>query len=80
VYPVPKAEGTDYQAGKAWASYAGPAAAPGVVVQPEGRGFHIDGHFVRYSLKLAFLNHPTCRENATLLFVLTDQRKKIRRC
>ncbi|XP_047064862.1 primary amine oxidase-like [Lolium rigidum] len=49
VYPVPKAEGTDYQTGKAGTPYAGPAAAPGVVVQPEGRGFHIDGHFVRWA-------------------------------
>jgi primary-amine oxidase len=41
-YPVPKAEGTDYRAGK-----TGPPLAPGVAVQPEGRGFHIDGHVVR---------------------------------
>uniref|UniRef100_A0A0D9WRQ9 Amine oxidase n=1 Tax=Leersia perrieri TaxID=77586 RepID=A0A0D9WRQ9_9ORYZ len=42
-YVVPKAEGTDYRAER-----VGPAAAPGVVVQPEGRGFRIeDGHFVR---------------------------------
>jgi primary-amine oxidase len=49
LYPVPKAEGTDYRAGKAGAPYpyAGHEAAPGVVLQPEGRGFHIDGHFVR---------------------------------
>ncbi|KAM0834198.1 hypothetical protein ACQ4PT_063766 [Festuca glaucescens] len=32
LYPVPKAEGTDYRAGKAGAPYAGPAATPGVVV------------------------------------------------
>ncbi|KAM0895577.1 hypothetical protein ACQ4PT_023749 [Festuca glaucescens] len=49
VYPVPKAEGTDYRAGKAGASYTRHAAAPGVVVQPEGKGFHIDGHFVRWA-------------------------------
>ncbi|XP_047070637.1 primary amine oxidase 2-like [Lolium rigidum] len=49
VYPVPKAEGTDYRAGKAGAPYAGHEAPPGVVVQPEGRGFHIDGHFVRWA-------------------------------
>ncbi|EEC82302.1 hypothetical protein OsI_26556 [Oryza sativa Indica Group] len=48
-YPVPKAEGTDYRAGKAGPPYAGPAPAPGVVVQPEGRGFHIDGHVVRWA-------------------------------
>jgi len=43
-YPVPKAEGTDYRAGKAGPPLPGPEPAPGVVVQPEGRGFHIDGH------------------------------------
>jgi primary-amine oxidase len=49
LYPVPKAEGTDYRAGKAGAPYpyAGHEAAPGVLLQPEGKGFHIDGHFVR---------------------------------
>jgi primary-amine oxidase len=47
VYPVPKAEGTDYRDGKVGPPYTGPTAAPGVVLQPEGRGFHIDGHFVR---------------------------------
>ncbi|KAK1606759.1 hypothetical protein QYE76_030432 [Lolium multiflorum] len=46
LYPVPKAEGTDYRAGKVGAPYAGHEAAPGVVLQPEGRGFHIDGHFL----------------------------------
>jgi hypothetical protein len=29
---------------------AGPEPAPGVVVQPKGRGFHIDGHVVRYAI------------------------------
>uniref|UniRef100_R7W847 Amine oxidase n=1 Tax=Aegilops tauschii TaxID=37682 RepID=R7W847_AEGTA len=48
--PVPKAEGTDYRAGKAGPPYAGRAPAPGTVVQPEGRGFDIDGHFVRRRL------------------------------
>ncbi|KAJ1291533.1 hypothetical protein BS78_02G322300 [Paspalum vaginatum] len=48
-YPVPKAEGTEYRAGKAGPPLAGPAPAPGVVVQPEGRGFHIDGHVVRWA-------------------------------
>ena len=44
LYPVPKAEGTDYRAGKVGT----PFTAPGVVSQPEsGRGFHMDGHFVR---------------------------------
>ncbi|KAL6856142.1 hypothetical protein ACP4OV_018944 [Aristida adscensionis] len=45
VYPVPKAEGTDYRAGK----NGSPAPAPRVVVQPEGRGFHMDGHVVRWA-------------------------------
>jgi primary-amine oxidase len=46
-YPVPKAEGTDYRAGKTGPPLAGLQPAPGVAVQPEGRGFHIDGHVVR---------------------------------
>ncbi|CAL5079537.1 unnamed protein product [Urochloa decumbens] len=49
VYPVPKAEGTDYRADKVGPPYTGPATVPGVVVQPEGRGFHIDGHTVRWA-------------------------------
>jgi len=57
-YPVPKAEGTDYRAGKTGPPLAGPQPAPGVVVQPEGRGFHIDGNIVRYAIGLA-------KENAT---------------
>uniref|UniRef100_A0A0D9WRR9 Amine oxidase n=1 Tax=Leersia perrieri TaxID=77586 RepID=A0A0D9WRR9_9ORYZ len=49
VYTVPKAEGTDYRAGKAGPPFNGPLPAPGVVVQPEGKGFHIDGHVVRWA-------------------------------
>lgn len=48
-YPVPTAEGTDYRAGKVGPPFTGLAAAPGVVVQPEGRGFHIEGHVVRWA-------------------------------
>uniref|UniRef100_A0A0D9X0L5 Amine oxidase n=1 Tax=Leersia perrieri TaxID=77586 RepID=A0A0D9X0L5_9ORYZ len=48
-YPVPKAEGTDYRAGEVGPPYDGPTPAPGVVVQPEGRGFHVDGHVVRWA-------------------------------
>ena len=46
VYPVPKAEGTDFRAGKVGTPFT---AIPGVVSQPEpeSRGFHIDGHLVR---------------------------------
>jgi primary-amine oxidase len=47
VRPVPGVEGTDYRADKAAPLFTGPAAVPGVVVQPEGRGFHIDGRVVR---------------------------------
>lgn len=48
-YPVPKAEGTDYRAGKTGKPpFAVPEPAPGVVVQPNGSGVHIDGHVVRY--------------------------------
>lgn len=46
VFPVPKAEGTDYRADKV-GPFTGPKTVPGVVVQPEGRGFHTDGHVVR---------------------------------
>ncbi|KAL6639640.1 hypothetical protein ACP70R_023370 [Stipagrostis hirtigluma subsp. patula] len=46
-YPVPKTEGTDYRADKVGPPFTGPTAVPGVVVQPEGRGFHIDGRVVR---------------------------------
>ncbi|CAM0906398.1 unnamed protein product [Alopecurus aequalis] len=45
VYPVPKAEGTDYRSGKVGT----PFTAPGVLLQPESRGFHIDGHLVRWN-------------------------------
>ncbi|TVT97552.1 hypothetical protein EJB05_57182, partial [Eragrostis curvula] len=58
-YPVPKADGTDYRAGKAGPPFNVPEPAPGVVVQPDGRGFHIDGHVVRYAINLItpFFNH-----------------------
>lgn len=44
-YPVPKAEGTDYR----WAGHVGPPAPGAVGQQPEGRGFRIDGHLVRWA-------------------------------
>ncbi|WVZ62614.1 hypothetical protein U9M48_012342 [Paspalum notatum var. saurae] len=49
VRPVPKAQGTDYRADKVGPPFTGPETKPGVVVQPEGRGFHIDGHVVRWA-------------------------------
>ncbi|CAL5089585.1 unnamed protein product [Urochloa decumbens] len=49
VLPVPKAEGTDYRADKVGPPFTGPATAPGVVVQPEGSGVHIDGRVVRWA-------------------------------
>ncbi|KAL6658642.1 hypothetical protein ACP70R_004228 [Stipagrostis hirtigluma subsp. patula] len=49
MYPVPKAEGTNYRADKVGPPFTGPVVAPGVVVQPEGRGFHIDGRIVRWA-------------------------------
>lgn len=45
--PVPKAGGTDYRAEKLGPPFTGPATKPGVVVQPEGGGFQIDGRVVR---------------------------------
>ena len=49
VYLVPKAEGTDYWAGKAGPplSRPGPAPALAIMVQPHSRGFHIDDHVIR---------------------------------
>uniref|UniRef100_A0A0E0E1Q8 Amine oxidase n=1 Tax=Oryza meridionalis TaxID=40149 RepID=A0A0E0E1Q8_9ORYZ len=47
VFTVPKAEGTDYRADKVGTPFTGPAASPGVVVQPEGRGLHVHGHLVK---------------------------------
>ncbi|EEC80539.1 hypothetical protein OsI_22833 [Oryza sativa Indica Group] len=49
VFTVPKAEGTDYRADKVGPPFTGPAAPPGVVVQPEGRGFHVHGHLVKWA-------------------------------
>ncbi|GJN12188.1 hypothetical protein PR202_ga30445 [Eleusine coracana subsp. coracana] len=49
VQPVPKAEGTEYRADKVGPPFAGPSVAPGVVVQPEGKGFRMDGHVVRWA-------------------------------
>ncbi|CAN6197629.1 unnamed protein product [Urochloa humidicola] len=49
VLPVPKAEGTDYRADKVGPPFTGPVTAPGVVVQPEGSGVHIDGRVVRWA-------------------------------
>ncbi|TVU02814.1 hypothetical protein EJB05_51662, partial [Eragrostis curvula] len=46
VRPVPKAEGTEYWADKVRPPFTGPANVPGVVVQPEGKGFQIDGQVV----------------------------------
>ncbi|KAF0925533.1 hypothetical protein E2562_017144 [Oryza meyeriana var. granulata] len=40
VHPVPKAEGIDYRVDKVGPLFTGPAAPPGVVVQPVGRGFN----------------------------------------
>ncbi|CAL9037300.1 unnamed protein product [Musa banksii] len=48
VVPVPKAEGTDYRAAKQRPPFA-LETKPGVVVQPAGKGFRIDGHVIRWS-------------------------------
>ncbi|XP_010923394.3 primary amine oxidase 1 [Elaeis guineensis] len=48
VVPVPKAAGTDYRASKQEPPF-GPQTKPGVVVQPQGKGFTIDGHIVSWS-------------------------------
>ncbi|CAD6226111.1 unnamed protein product [Miscanthus lutarioriparius] len=49
VEPVPKADGTDYRAEKLGPPFTRPATKPGVVVQPEGSGFRIDGRVVRWA-------------------------------
>lgn len=49
VVPVPKAAGTDYRASKQKPPFA-PRTKPGVVVQPEGKGFTIDGNVVRFAI------------------------------
>ncbi|XP_042453977.1 primary amine oxidase-like [Zingiber officinale] len=43
--PVPKAEGTDYRA----STKNLPWSKPGAVLQPAGKGFQVDGHFIRWS-------------------------------
>lgn len=47
IVPVPKSVGTDYRASKQKPPF-GPKTKPGVVVQPEGKGFQIDGHTIRF--------------------------------
>ncbi|KAG6489259.1 primary amine oxidase 2-like isoform X2 [Zingiber officinale] len=54
--PVPKAEGTEYRAAEQRPPF-GPEPKPGAVVQPEGRGFQVDGHMIRgtnWELHLSF--------------------------
>ncbi|KAJ6791510.1 primary amine oxidase 1-like [Iris pallida] len=48
VVPVPKAAGTDYRASKQKPPF-GPQPKPVMVVQPEGKGFEIDGHMIRWA-------------------------------
>jgi primary-amine oxidase len=48
--PVPKANGTDYRAEKLGPPFTRLATKPGVVMQPEGRGFHIDDNLVKYGV------------------------------
>lgn len=48
--PVPKADGTDYRSNKVGPPFVGPKTKPGFVVQPQGKGFQIDGHNVRFAV------------------------------
>ncbi|KAJ0982685.1 hypothetical protein J5N97_010940 [Dioscorea zingiberensis] len=48
VVPVPKAKGTDYRSAKQSLPY-GRQGKPVTVVQPEGKGFVIDGHFISWA-------------------------------
>lgn len=47
VVPVPKSAGTDYRASRQKSPF-GPQARSVGVVQPEGKGFEIDGHMIRF--------------------------------
>ncbi|KAH7661776.1 Copper amine oxidase protein [Dioscorea alata] len=47
VVPVPVAGGTDYRSKKQKPPF-GPRGKPVTVVQPEGKGFSIDGHSIRF--------------------------------
>lgn len=51
--PVPKSAGTDYRWSKQKPPFA-PQAKPVTPVQPEGKGFEIEGHMVRYVALLHF--------------------------
>ncbi|RRT60729.1 hypothetical protein B296_00021457 [Ensete ventricosum] len=46
VVPVPESAGTDYRAAMQRPPF-GPQTKPGAVVQPEGKGFEVDGHMIR---------------------------------
>ncbi|KAM0952041.1 putative copper amine oxidase [Dioscorea sansibarensis] len=48
VVPVPEAGGTDYRSEKQKPPF-GPRGKPVTVVQPEGKGFSIDGHSIRWA-------------------------------
>ncbi|KAG0488726.1 hypothetical protein HPP92_007333 [Vanilla planifolia] len=48
VVPLPGAAGTDYRASRQRPPY-GPRGTPVVVFQPEGKGFSIDGHVIRWA-------------------------------
>ncbi|XP_078173871.1 amine oxidase [copper-containing] alpha 2, peroxisomal-like [Carex rostrata] len=46
--PVPKVNGTDFRSDKV-GPFVGPETKTGFIVQPQGRGFQIDGHNVRWA-------------------------------
>ncbi|KAG0490435.1 hypothetical protein HPP92_007298 [Vanilla planifolia] len=48
VVPLPEAAGTDYRASRQRPPY-GPRGTPVAVFQPEGKGFSIDGHVIRWA-------------------------------
>lgn len=61
--PVPKANGTDFRSDKV-GPFVGPETKPGFIVQPQGRGFQIDGHNVRcavtsYVFRWLFSSSPS---------------------
>ncbi|URE32590.1 amine oxidase [Musa troglodytarum] len=65
VVPVPKAEGTDYRAAKQRPPFA-PETKPGVVVQPAGKGFRIDGHALLHYLTWREIDRPLTNGGPTL--------------
>ncbi|XP_072989242.1 amine oxidase [copper-containing] alpha 2, peroxisomal-like [Typha latifolia] len=79
--PVPKAEGTDYRAAarKEKGKRKGGGVKPGVVVQPEGKGFEIEGHIVRWANWAFHLSFDVRAGTVISLASFYDAEKRSRR-